>query len=63
MKRHIDAIDRTAERHGSALRACATHVCKPFGWNRRTLRERAGFSKGEARVECKTIKDRYERAW
>jgi len=63
MKRHIDAIDLTAERHGAALRACATHVSKPFGWNRRTLRERAGFAKGEARIQCKTIKDHYERAW
>jgi len=63
MKRHIDEIDLCAERHGAALRACATHVSKPFGWNRRTLKERAGFAKGEARIQCKTIRDRYERSW
>lgn len=62
-KRSFDAIDAQAERHGAALRACATHVSKPFGWNRRTLKERAGFAKGEARIECKTIRDRYERSW
>ncbi len=60
-KRNLDPIDLAAERESAAIRSCRSHVCKPWGWNRRTLKTRAAVSASEKRVECKTIKERYTR--
>ena len=60
-KRHIDNLDIEAEREGAAVRASGQQVCKPFGWNKAILKQRRMHKDGEARVECRTVKQKFER--
>ena len=62
-KRVIDKFDMEAEREGAALSLQRKTVCKPFGWNKGIVKQRSMHTKGEKRIECKTIKDRYERGF
>lgn len=61
-KRIIDSIDLEAEREGFFVRKHNATVCKPFGWNKGILKQRKMHIDAEKRVECKTIKFRFERA-
>jgi len=57
-KRVLDPIDLEAERQGAALRRGQQQQCKPFGFNKRTHKERKARLDGEARQECRTVKTR-----
>jgi len=61
-KRTIDSIDMEAEREGFFVRKHNATICKPFGWNKGIMKQRKMIKDGEKRVECKTIKFRFERA-
>ena len=60
-KRHIDSIDMEAEREGSAVRKHNGNVCRPFGWGRSILKQRRGHLDGDKRIECRTVKQKFER--
>ena len=57
-KRIIDSIDIEAERESLALLRARQQQCKPFGFNKRTHKERKARRDGEARQECRTVKTR-----
>lgn len=56
-KRVIDSIDLQVERECAALRRARGQQCKPFGFNKRTHKERKARRDGEARQECRTVKN------
>lgn len=60
-KRVIDRFDLEAEREGAAVVRHNQTICKPFGKGKRIVRERNSRSKGEARIECRTVKFRFDR--
>jgi hypothetical protein len=62
-KRVLDRFDMEAERESAAIRRLAPHICKPFGWNRGILKQRRMHKDGEARVECRTIKQTFTRGY
>jgi hypothetical protein len=55
-KRVIDPIDIEAERQGAALRRGRHQECKPFGFNKRTHKERKARRDGEFRQQCRIIR-------
>ena len=56
-KRVLDSIDMEAERQGTALSRGRQQVCKPFGFNKRTHKERKARLDGEFRQQCRAIKN------
>ena len=60
-KRVIDRFDLEAEREGAAVVKHNRTICKPFGKGKRIIRERNARSSGEAKIECRTIKFRFDR--
>jgi hypothetical protein len=62
-KRVLDKFDLEAEREGNAVVQHRKTVCKPFGWNKGISKQRRMHKSGEKRIECRTIKDRYERGF
>ena len=60
-KRVLDPIDFEAEREGAAVARSRQQVCKPYGWNKAIIKQRRMPKDGEARVECRTVKQRFER--
>jgi hypothetical protein len=55
-KRVLDTIDLEAERQGTALRRGRQQQCKPFGFNKRTHKERKARRDGEFRQQCRIIR-------
>jgi hypothetical protein len=55
-KRVLDPIDLEAERQGEALRRGRQQQCKPFGFNKRTHKERKTRRDGEFRQQCRIIR-------
>lgn len=62
-KRHIDAIDLAAEREASALVLHRTTVPRRIGQGKRIQRQRRAHMDGEKRIECRTVKQSFERIW
>jgi len=60
-KRVLDPIDLEAEREGAAVARSRQQVCKPYGWNKAIIKQRRMHKDGEARVECRTIKQSFTR--
>jgi hypothetical protein len=57
-KRVLDSIDIEAERQGAAVARGRQQQCKPFGFNKRTHKERKARLDGEFRQQCRTVKTR-----
>ena len=55
-KRVLDPIDIEAERQGTALLRGRQQVCKPFGFNKRTHKERKARRDGEFRQQSRIIR-------
>ena len=55
-KRVLDPIDLEAERQGAALRRGRQQQCKPFGFNKRTHKERKARRDGEFRQQSRIIR-------
>lgn len=55
-KRVLDTIDIEAERQGTALLRGRQQVCKPFGFNKRTHKERKARRDGEFRQQSRIIR-------
>jgi hypothetical protein len=55
-KRIIDSIDIEAERESLALRRARQQQCKPFGFNKRTHKERKARRDGEFRQQSRIIR-------
>ena len=55
-KRVLDTIDIEAERQGTALLRGRQQVCKPFGFNKRTHKERKARRDGEFRQQRRVIR-------
>ena len=55
-KRVLDPIDIEAERQGVALLRGRQQVCKPFGFNKRTHKERKARRDGEFRQQSRIIR-------
>ena len=62
-KRIIDAIDLEAEREGFFVAKHNATICKPFGLNKGIIKQRRMRLNGEKRIECKTIKQSFERGF
>jgi hypothetical protein len=60
-KRVLDRYDLEAEREGAAVSRSRQQVCKPFGWNKGIAAQRRMHKDGAARVECRTVKQKFER--
>lgn len=55
-KRVLDTIDLEAERQGAAILRGRQQVCKPFGFNKRTHKERKARRDGEFRQQSRIIR-------
>jgi len=55
-KRILDPIDLEAERQGVAVARGRQQQCKPFGFNKRTHKERKARLDGEFRQQCRVVK-------
>ena len=55
-KRIIDSIDIEAERESLALLRARQQQCKPFGFNKRTHKERKARRDGEFRQQSRIIR-------
>lgn len=60
-KRIIDRFDLEAEREGIAVVKHNLTICKPFGWNKGILKQRKMHLDGDKKIECRTIKQKFER--
>jgi hypothetical protein len=62
-KRVLDKFDIEAEREGFFVAKHNATICKPFGQGKIILRQRKMHKDGDKRIECKTIKQSYTRAF
>ncbi len=60
-KRVIDRFDLEAEREGAAVVQHNRTICKPFGIGKGIAKQRRMHSSGEAKIECRTVKQSFER--
>lgn len=60
-KRQLDRFDLEAEREGYYIVKHNATICKPFGWNKGIMKQRKMHLDGDKRIECKTIKQKFER--
>ena len=58
-KRVWDRIDQQAEKEAGEVYKHSRTICKPFGYNKQTHKNRAARSAADAFIECKTIKNYY----
>lgn len=62
-KRHIDAFDLEAEREASAVLAHRRAVPRRIGLGKGIMKQRRAHADGEKRIECRTVKQSFERIW
>jgi hypothetical protein len=60
-KRVIDKFDMEAEREGAAVRIHNRTICKPFGNGKTIIKQRKMHADGEAHIERRTVKFRFDR--
>lgn len=60
-KRVIDRFDIEAEREGNAVVAHRMTINRTMGVGKGIAKQRRMHSSGEAKIECRTIKQRFDR--
>ena len=58
-KRIWDRIDQQAEKEAGEVYKHSRTICKPFGYNKKTHKNRAARAAADAFIECKTNKNYY----
>ena len=62
-KRKIDEIDLMMEQQANVIARHRQLACRPIGMGKVITKQRKMHKDGAARIECKTIKERYERSF